>query len=338
MTPFRAASANSRHGRIPSTIVWIVFVFSWLAATGTLAAERDFSVWLAEFRQEATQAGISRATLEAAFADTMPIPRIVELDRKQPEFTQTFSEYMALRVTDALVEEGRQALRANRDALEEIGREYGVQPRFIVALWGVETRYGTYTGGFPVIDALATLAFDARRASYFRGELLNALKILDAGHISVADMKGSWAGAMGQSQFMPSTFLRSAVDHDGDGRRDIWNTPADVFASAANYLTRLGWRDDQTWGREVRLPADFDPELVGHETIKPLGDWQALGVRRADGSNLPRRQLEASVILPGGQGGPAYVVYDNYRRIRKWNRSDYFAMSVGRLSDLVGQY
>ena len=296
----------------------------------------DFDTWLAAFRDEALQAGIRGETLDAALTGVKPIPRVIELDRHQPESTQTFAQYMAKRVTGGLAEEGRRALRDNRVLLEEIGGKFGVQPRFIVALWGLETRFGAYTGGFPVVGALATLAHDGRRGAYFRGELLNALKIIDEGHIPAAEMRGSWAGAMGQSQFMPATFVSYAVDYDGDGRRDIWTTLDDVFASAANYLANLGWRDDQTWGREVRLPADFDLGLTGHGVIKPLSDWQALGVRRADGTDLPTRQLSASVILPGGAGGPSYVVYDNYRRIRNWNRSDYFAMSVGRLSDLIG--
>jgi membrane-bound lytic murein transglycosylase B len=261
---------------------------------------------------------------------------VVEHDRKQPEVTQTFSEYMARRVTAALVAEGRKALRQHRALLEAVRRAYGVQPRFIVALWGVETRYGRYGGGYPVIASLVTLAYDARRARYFRRELLDALQILDAGHITPERMKGSWAGAMGQNQFMPSSFVRYAVDFDGDGRRDIWTTLADVFASSANYLANAGWRGDQTWGREVRLPAGFDLGLVGHGVRKRLSEWQRLGVRRANGGDLPRRDLLASVIMPGGPEGPAFVVYDKYRAILKWKRSDYFGMSVGRLADLIG--
>jgi membrane-bound lytic murein transglycosylase B len=243
---------------------------------------------------------------------------------------------MEKRITAKLAKEGRRHFALNKPLLEEVGRKFGVQPRFIVALWGVETRYGTYTGGFPVIAALATLAYDGRRSDYFRGELLKGLTILEEGHIAPADMMGSWAGAMGQSQFMPSSFLDFAVDFDGDNRRDIWTTSADVFASAANYLARSGWRNDQTWGREVTLPNGFDPALADLDVVKRLSAWQALGVRRADGSDLPTRDLKASVVLPGGEGGPAYVVYSNYRTILKWNRSHYFAMSVGRLADLIG--
>ncbi len=297
---------------------------------------QPFAEWLVELRAEARERGISEATLDAALADVKPIIRVVELDRKQPEVTQTFAQYMEMRVTPALAEEGRAALDRHRELLEVVAREYGVQPRFIVALWGVETRYGKYGGSFPVVTSLVTLAYDGRRGDYFRRELLNALRILDEGHIAPERMTGSWAGAMGQNQFMPSSFIRFAVDHDGDGRRDIWNTPADVFASAANYLARSGWRSDQTWGRPVRLPEGFDASLAGHGVIKRLSAWQRLGVRRENGDDLPTRDLKASVLLPGGEDGPAFVVYDNYRTILKWNRSDYFGMSVGRLADLIG--
>ncbi len=306
------------------------------AARPTPAEAQSFEVWLGDLRAEAEAAGIGESTLDAALDGLSPIPRVIELDRRQPEFTQTFDEYMARRVTPGLVEEGRRVLSEQRALLTEIGGRYGVQPRFIVALWGVETRYGKYTGGFPVIAALATLAYDGRRSAYFRSELLNALEIVDQGHIEPANMIGSWAGAMGQNQFMPSSFLRFAVDFDGDQRRDIWTTHADVFASTANYLSRAGWRGDQTWGREVRLPEGFDPALAGLGVVKRLSGWQRLGVRRADGGDLPSRDLRASIVLPGGADGPAYVVYSNYRAILKWNRSDYFAVSVGYLADLIG--
>ena len=305
-------------------------------AIAAAAHDPSFSAWLEKLRGEAASQGVSQATLAAALSDLQPIPRIIELDRSQPEVTQTFAEYMARRVTPELVEEGRRALRKNRAVLEAVGAKYGVQPRFIVALWGVETRYGKYTGGFGVIAALATLAYDARRSDYFRRELLFALKILDTGHITPDRMTGSWAGAMGQSQFMPSSFLNYAVDHDGDGRKDIWNTVADVFASTANYLARLGWRGDQTWGGEVDLPEGFDPSLVGIDVAKLPGDWRRLGVRRAGGGDLTMEDHEASIVTPGGPEGAAFLVLDNYRTILKWNRSDYFAVSVGHLADLIG--
>jgi membrane-bound lytic murein transglycosylase B len=306
------------------------------AASSSFAAKEPFDVWLANVKAEALTKGISQTTLDQAFANVKILERVVSLDRKQPEVTQTFQQYMSKRLPKSLVDQGKRLLNENRLVLTEVGEKYGVQPRFIVALWGVETRFGTYTGGFSVIDALTTLAYDNRRADYFRKELFQALQILEEKHISAEEMKGSWAGAMGQSQFMPSSFMNFAVDHDEDGKRDIWTTKADVFASAANYLSQSGWKGDQTWGREVTLPAGFDLSLVDLKIEKPMQGWQDLGVRRANGTDLPGRQLMGSLVQPKGGNGQTFLVYNNYRSILKWNRSTYFAMSVGQLADLIG--
>lgn len=314
----------------------LVGIFLIAISTPSFAAQEPFDQWLPKLKAEARENGISQATIDDAFANVKLIEKVVKLDRKQPEVVQTFQEYMAQRLPKSLIDSGKAMLNENRTVLEEVGRKFGVQPRFIVALWGVETRYGKYTGGFSVIDALTTLAYDNRRAAYFRKELLLALKILDENHIALADMKGSWAGAMGQSQFMPSSFVNFAVDYDEDGRRDIWTTRADVFASAANYLSRSGWKYDQTWGREVRLPKNFDLSLVDLEIAKSMDEWETLGVTKADGSPLPSRQLVGSLVQPKGGNGQTFLVYDNYRTILKWNRSTYFAMSVGQLADLIG--
>lgn len=300
------------------------------------AASEPFDVFVKKVRIEALEKGISQATVEDAFSNVKLLERVVALDRKQPEVTQTFQQYMEKRLPQSLIDSGKALLKEHHSVLEEVGRKYGVQPRFIVALWGVETRYGNYTGGFNVIDALTTLAYDNRRAAYFRKELFLALKILDEHDITAAEMKGSWAGAMGQSQFMPSSFVNFAVDHDADGKRDIWGTKADVFASAANYLSKSGWEGDQTWGREVTLPGKFNASLIDLDVIKPMADWQALGVRKVDGSALPTRQLMGSLVQPKGGNGQTFLVYNNYRTILKWNRSTYFAMSVGQLADLLG--
>ena len=300
-------------------------------------AEPDarFLEWLEGVRTEARVQGVSEAILERSLSGVEPIPRIIELDRNQPESTITFTQYLDRIVSPALIKAGRTQYDKHRDILEKIGQEFGVQPRFIVALWGIETNFGQFTGGFPVVNALATLAYDGRRSAYFRGELMKALQILEEGHITPEDMKGSWAGAMGQSQFMPSSFLAYAHDYDGDGAKDIWNTQADVFASAANYLKGVGWNDDLTWGREVRVPAGFDPDQASLDVVKSIAVWQDMGVRRADGSDLPGRDLEASIILPGGPGQPAFMIYDNYRATLRWNRSHYFATAVGLLSDRI---
>lgn len=326
-----------KKGKISAFLVVIYLLFAGLQ---TAAAESPpFDRWLEELRAEALERGISAQTLDAALTGIEPIPRVIELDRRQPEFTLTFQQYQERVVPQSRVQMGRRLLAEHRELLDEIGKKYGVQPRFIVALWGIETDFGRVTGGFSVIPALATLAHDGRRSSYFRRELLNALQILDEGHIAPEQMMGSWAGAMGQSQFMPSSFLNFAVDYDGDGRRDIWNTLPDVFASAANYLARSGWRDDQTWGRAVRLPAGFDRNLAGLDTRKSIDRWQALGVRNPDGSNLPGRQLSASIIIPDQENQPetAFMVYENFRTTLKWNRSNYFALAVGLLSDAISR-
>lgn len=300
------------------------------------AADPAFDSWLEGVREEARERGLKDSTIESALSDIDPIKRVVELDRRQPEFKLTLDRYLSRVVSKARIEKGRARLAEHRDLLGKISAKYRVQPRFVVALWGIETDFGRYLGGFPVIPALASLAYDGRRSAYFRKELFNALTVIDQGHIAAKDMMGSWAGAMGQNQFMPSSFLRYAVDYDGDGRRDIWGTLGDVFASSANYLSKVGWRGDQTWGRMVRLPKGFDRTAIGLKVRKGLRDWQRLGVRRPDGRNLPTRNLRSSILQPGGANGSAYVVYDNFRAILRWNRSNLFATAVGTLADRIG--
>ncbi|MEK7245145.1 MAG: lytic murein transglycosylase [Pseudomonadota bacterium] len=317
------------------------FLVAMTLCAGTLpgrAAETrpPFAEWLQGLRADARAAGIRDSTFERALAGIEPIPRVIELDRRQPEFTLTFREYMEKVVPPARVEKGRQRLGENRAMLDEISAKYGVQGRFLVAFWGVESDFGRLTGGFPVVAALATLAYDGRRSAYFRKELIFALEIIDRGHVTPERMVGSWAGAMGQTQFMPSSFRSFAVDHDGDGRIDLWNSRPDVFASAANYLKRSGWKGDETWGRAVNLPAGFDARLIGTGVVRTLAEWSALGLTRADGNALPARALKASVVRAEGDKGPAFLVYDNYRAILKWNRSTFFAIAVGSLADRIG--
>jgi membrane-bound lytic murein transglycosylase B len=318
----------------PSAFGLAALLGSLLAVAG-LAERPDFDTWLSELRAEARARKISSATLDAMLTEIRPLERVIELDRKQPEGTMTFAGYLDLVVSPRRVETGRARLREHGEVLERIREAYDVQPRFIVALWGVESDYGRRTGGFPVVEALATLAYDGRRSAFFRAELLDALQIADEGHVEPARMLGSWAGAMGQPQFMPSSFRSYAVDFDGDERRDIWNTTDDVLASAANYLARSGWRGDERWGREVRLPDDLDPDLVGTKVRRPLAAWATAGVRRADGSALPRAEMEASIVQPDGPQGRSFLVYGNYRALLRWNRSDYFATAVGILSDRI---
>ena len=300
-----------------------------------IVEERDFGVWLQDLRLDARRQGISEATLDAALTGIEPIQRVVELDHKQPEFTQTFWGYMDKRVNDGRVKRGRDLLKQHAALFNRIEKEYGVQGRFLVSFWGLESNFGDFTGGFSVITALATLAFDPRRDDFFRNELLTALKIIDAGHISVDRMKGSWAGAMGQCQFLPSTFARFGKDGDGDGRIDIWNSLPDIFASAANFLSKSGWRGDEAWGREVRLPKPFDYSQATLDISHPIADWQKIGIRRIDGSDLPVADITGSIIVPAGHHGPAFLVYDNFRTTMVWNRSLLYAVAVGHLADRI---
>jgi len=318
----------------------IVFAFfTGIIASPSLQAQgngRDFKLWLDELKKEALAEGVPASIIEKALAGVKPREEIIKRDQNQPEFQLSLASYLERIVSESRVARGRRIMVEHRQLLDEIGRVYGVQPRFLVALWGIESDYGRVLGGFPVIESLVTLAYDPRRGKYFRRELLHALHIVGEGLASLDDLNGSWAGAVGGLQFMPSIYRKYAVDYNDDGSVDIWGDPADMFATGANYLDASGWRDDQTWGREVYLPADFDMELVGHDTRLTLAAWQKLGVRRLYGRrDLPGREMEASLIIPDRDSGRAFLVYANFRIILKWNRSDLFAISVGTLADRI---
>ena len=317
----------------------IILAIGFMLWAPLALADASFDQWLTQLRKDALADGISDATLDAALKDVKLIERVIELDRSQPEFTLTFAQYLERVVPVSRQNKAKARFDEHRDLLKEIGQTYGVQPRFVVALWGIETDFGRVQGGFKVIPALVTLAYDGRRSEFFRKELMDALHIIEEGHISAEEMNGSWAGAMGQSQFMPSSFRQYAQDYDKDGHKDIWTTQSDVFASAANYLKSVGWQDDMTWGREVKLPssgvASSDKAMALHDnkTKKSLPEWTKLGMLSADGSALPTRPLQARLVLPDGADGPAYLVYANYEAILRWNRSNYFAIAVGTLAD-----
>ena len=299
-------------------------------------AEQSFESWVAEFKKEAKSKGISQSMVDQAMAGVKPIPRIIELDRKQPEGTMTFARYQKRVISDARIAQGRKLYKKHRSLLEQVAKKYGVPAQYIVALWGIETSYGNNTGGFGVVPALATLAYDGRRSAYFRKELINALKILDEGHIAHKNMKGSWAGAMGQNQFMPSSFHAYAIDGNDDGRRDIWTSLPDVFASTANYLSKSGWKEDERWGRRVRIPASFTKDMVGLDVKRDLATWKKMGVTLPSGDEIPVVPgMKASIVVPDGIKGPAYLAYGNYRVIMRWNKSTYFATSVGILADQI---
>ncbi len=291
-----------------------------------------FDAWLQDLKSEARTRGISAQTLDRALSGVQPIPRVLELDRSQPEFTLTFWTYMEKAVNNTRIEKGKAMLKTHKVLLDKVYKQYGVPPRFLVAFWGLESNFGQYTGVFPVVAALVTLAHDRRRASFFREQLLAVLGLIDQGDIAV-DTKASWAGAMGNHQFIPTTYRDFAVDYSGDGKRDLWQTLPDIFASAANYLSKAGWDTEHTWGREVVLPKGFSYELSGLKVQKKLSEWQKLGIRKTSGAKLPDVDIMASVILPAGYQGPAFLVYKNYRTIMVWNRSILYALAVGHLAD-----
>jgi membrane-bound lytic murein transglycosylase B len=300
-----------------------------LAATG-------FEGFLDSVRAEARRAGVSAATLQQAFAGMRPNDRVLELDRRQPEAALSWEQYRDRIVSQTRIDNGRRHFQENRTLLAAVNTRFRVEPRVIVAIWGMETNFGSNTGGFGVIEALATLAWEGRRASYFRSELIAALRVLDGGHVAPARMRGSWAGAMGQPQFMPSNFERLAVDFDGDGRRDIWDSRADALGSIGHYLARHGWRADEPWGQAVRPPAGLDPQRVDTDLKRPLREWAQAGFRRADGGPLGASEIDASVVLPRNGTSEVYLVHQNFRAIRRYNPPVNYALAVGLLADRIG--
>ena len=300
-----------------------------------MLTQADFSACLNTFTIKANAAGISQKTIQNSLAKAKLNTQVLELDRKQPEFTTSFADYFNRRVTEQRVTQGRELLVKHRALLTSVEQEYGVPAPYLLAFWGLETNYGNYFGNIPVIDSLATLACDARRSNFFTIELINALRILDEGAIAPEKMIGSWAGAMGHVQFMPSAFLQNAVDFDGDHKRDLWNSTPDAMASAAKFLRNLGWQSDDSWGREVKLPKDFPFLEAGLKNSKTIAEWTKLGVMRADNSPLPQGNMKASLIVPSGHQGPAFLVYDNFEVIMRWNRSEFYAIAVGQLADQI---
>ena len=312
-------------------IVFVLLLFFFLPPL--VAQEQTFAEWREQLRAEAFSLGISEKTLLAIDGLEAPLERVLELDNAQPEFIQTFTRYLSLRITPLQINRGQALLRQYAVLLEEVRQRYGVQPHYLISFWAIESNYGRATGGFSVLQALATLAYDPRRADFFRKELLTALKIIDDGHIAVDNMSGSWAGAMGQLQFLPSVFARYGIDGDNDGKIDIWNSLPDIFHSAANFLSQSGWRGDERWGREVLLPSNFDFSLTGTRTRKSLQEWNDLGIIQMNGSPIPIANMQASVILPAGAGGPAFLTYANFRATMAYNPSTFYALTVGHLAD-----
>jgi membrane-bound lytic murein transglycosylase B len=306
----------------------------------------EFSEFIAKMKEQALAGGVSPATVEAALDGLEPLEIVVERDRTQAETVLTIDQYLQRRLTRRFVRTAVERAREHRRTLAAISKKYDVPSGVIVAIWGMESNFGGFTGTRPTIQALATLAWDGRRGAFFTGELMHALTILDKGYIDLESMKGSWAGAMGQPQFMPSSYIAHAQDYDGDGRRDIWKTLPDVFASIANYMKAYGWNAGQTWGREVRLPKGGFAPLVQKVGLRqsgcraaremtvplPLARWQSLGVRTATGGALPKVARSASLLNAGSK---SYLVYGNYDSLLGYNCAHAYALAVALLSDRV---
>ncbi len=310
-----------------------------LSSAGSAAAPQDWAEWLAGFRTKAAGEGISEATLNAALTGLEPVQSILERDRKQPEYTLTFPQYRDRVVTPAKIKRGQEMAAEHAELLERISAKYGVQSRFILAIWGIESFYGKHTGKDSVVASLATLSYDRRRSSFFQKQLIAALRMVDKGYIDLETMKGSWAGAMGQPQFIPTSYLAYAVDEDGDGHRDIWNSLPDIFGSIANYLAQHGWQSDHTWGRAVQVPKAVRGSWAAisedDKKSKPrsLADWNAKGIRKENGAALPGRDLPTVLVAPDGAANMIFATYPNYRRILNYNPSHLYALAVGLLSD-----
>ena len=305
---------------------------------------QPFDQWLHDLVDEARTRGFSDELINETLVGLEPLPRVLERDRSQAELTPGFTYYLSRHVTKSLVRRGRDVSKEHLPTLRRIENDYDVQRRFVVAIWGMETRYGRITGRTPVFQALATLAWEPRRAAYFRGELFDALSMVARGHIEPALMTGSWAGAMGQAQFMPSNYLKYAVDFDRDGRTDIWTNTGDALASIANYLKGFGWKNSETWGREVKaspavrraIAAGIPKRSEGCYAIRnmterrPLDTWREFGVVRTDGGPLPRADLSAALVDVGDR---AFLVYPNYDAILGYNCAHYYALTVALLAD-----
>ncbi|WP_333814597.1 lytic murein transglycosylase [Tabrizicola sp.] len=296
-----------------------------------MGSQAGLDAWIAGFRPRALEAGIPAPTFDAAMRGVAFDPKVVERDRNQNEFSKTIWDYLDTAVSEDRVTLGLKAIERNRALLERIEAEYGVEKEVVAAVWGLESAYGTYRGDMPVLGSLATLAYEGRRVAFFEAELIAALKIVAGGHVD--RFAGSWAGASGHTQFMPSSWEKFAVDFDGDGKKNLWGEdPADALASTANYLRFWGWTKGQPWGVEVTLPEEFDYDQTTERVVKPVGDWQAMGVRTVSGADLPDHG-PGSILLPGGHRGAAFLIWPNFQVIEHYNTADAYVVAIGSLSD-----
>jgi len=315
---------------------WVLAALAFLLINQVALATESWNFFIAGVRQEALQQGIPASLLDEAFSGIHePSRQVKSFSHSQPEHRLTFMKYRTSRADNYRIVMGRKEYKKNKQLLEDVAQHYGVNPCFIVSFWGLETSYGTYMGSFPVIKALATLAYDSKRKEFFRKELLLALRILHEGHVDLADFKGEWAGASGQPQFLPSSWVKYAVDYDGDGRKDIWRSKPDVFASIANYMKQNGWQTGEPWAIQVKLPPKFDMAMEGKNIIKPVGEWSSLGVRTESDQPLPYQNLQASIVQP--LGGPTFLAFPNYKMILRYNNSIYYAGAIGYMADKICQ-
>ena len=299
--------------------------------TSVFANSQSFEDFLDQVRKSATEQGVSKATLDKAFLGLVePKPEIIDSDKSQAEFTQNFWRYVNKRVSKTRLNNGNDTLNQNATLLNKASQKYGVPAHLIVAFMGLESNYGNYMGNERLIQSLATLAYDPRRSKFFTRELIAALKLMDKKTIPI-DATGSWAGAMGAVQFMPTNVIAYGVDADNDGKVDLWNNKEDIYASAANFLSELGWKKGEKWGREALIPKNFDYRLTGLNVEKTVNEWAALGVLKGNRSALPKSNFKASLIVPMGHKGPAFLVYRNFEVIMGWNRSILYALSVAYL-------
>lgn len=295
----------------------------------------DYQSFLSSIRSQALAKGIDAAILDQALALDGPNQHVLQLSHHQPEFTLTWAQYREKVLTSAKLANARRAYEENQALLHQISDRYQVDPKIILGIWGVESAFGTKMGTFNIIDALGTLSYSGRRAAFFKSELFKALHILNNGDTTARNMLGSYAGAMGQPQFMPSAYMRFAVDFDGDGRRNIWTSRADSLASVANYLAGSGWQAGQTWGEPIQMPASLSSTLLGRSNTKSLQEWDSLGVKKLDGSPFNDTDLQGAIIQPDGPGTESFMVYHNFNVIRRYNPSDYYSLGVGLLGDSV---
>lgn len=315
---------------LASILLLISVIF---ASTHISAYKKSWSEFVRGLRSEALSQGIRPAVFDRAFQGMKaPNRKVLHYDRTQPEKRLKFLKYRNTRADNYRIMIGRKEIKKHASILNEVSHKYGVNKCFIVSLWGLETSYGRFMGSFPVVKSLATLAYDNRRAAFFRKQLFYALHILNNDHVSLKDFKGEWAGASGHPQFLPSSWYNYAVDYDGDGRKDIWKTLPDVFASIANYLKQHGWKSNQPWAIEVKAPASLHKDLYGRKITKSVTEWEKLGIRAKKGA-LPTRNYEVSIIRP--YGGPTYMIFNNFKVIMKWNRSTYYAGTVGYMAEKV---